>query len=377
MNNNTIDRAYEIICNRPGITRGQLTDELATPGRKGSDRTTARAISHLRDKQRITSEGHGWHASVPTPGSKVLTSACQRAKSSATPGSKGLTAFGTPACQRANSISQAVLIKDNTARMGEEQQESPAVGVDPPERSTIPGIGEQKNLDTMVSNMSAPTIHNDLMQLADDAIEAIDEVRVLLAQSISNIKSSNQSNGYLRGAGRIESMERKPWEHLQYALDLLDSPYVDIYDLLEAITCLQQSKIYYGAMSISWAKVQAKYPAPATRARKPIMHPGPPEDWMDTDPEWEDEVWRAMLADTTAPQSENPGVSPAIPTTEPAIEPIPAAIELPATQEPSIPAPAPATTPPAPEQTARPVRRVRRLQFYDDLAKERAKEEAA
>jgi hypothetical protein len=66
MDNAKVDQAYEIICDRPGITRGQLTAALETPGRKGSDRTSARAISHLRDKQhRIASEGRGYRAIVP------------------------------------------------------------------------------------------------------------------------------------------------------------------------------------------------------------------------------------------------------------------------------------------------------------------------
>src|ERR1017187_187577 len=397
MSKDTIDRAYKLICDRPGITRGQLTAALATPGRKGSDRTSTRVIAFLRDtKHFIASEGHGYRAIVPasaapfgppvghraksleTPGSTGLTSVGHRAKSSATPESKGLSSsvpFGPPVGHRANSINKEVLKKKSTVedpRMESEEQEFPGVGVDTPGRSTIPGIDEQDYLDANESNMSADVVHS---LIPSQFLDLREDLLSLLAQFIEDIKKQNTANGYLKGIGRKSNVESKKWRHLQYAHNHLDHPQANISDLQIAIECLRYSGYHYE--TIPWEEVNAECPEPASRKFSPIIHPGPPEDWMDSDSEWEDEVWRAMLADTTAPQSEPPGVSPAIPTTEPATEPVPAAIELTATQQPSIPAGVPVAPAPAPEQTARPTRRVRRLQFYDDLAKERAKEEAA
>jgi hypothetical protein len=252
--------------------------------------------------------------------------------------------------------------------MGEEQ-ESSQVEVDTPERSTIPGIGEQKYPDTKESNMNADValyIPSQLIHLAD----VIDDVRSVLVELISTIKSGNQSNGRKVSTGWMKSMTREPWEHLQYAADLLASPKADIYDLLESIQCLMHSDPTYEVGQISWDKIHEKYPAPPVRAIKPILMPGPPDGWEDIDYEWEDEIWRELIAYKTDPTIPESG-----PTTEPEL--IPAAIEPTAAQDPSIPAEAPVTPAPAPEQAAKPVQRVRRLQFYDDLAKERAKEEAA
>ena len=165
---------------------------------------------------------------------------------------------------------------------------------------------------------------------------------------IAKIKSQNQSNGYIvrRGWKNSAECETEQWRHLQYAYDRMMRPEVDTCDLMMALECLNHSGINYKYQPIPWGTIHAEYPEPAPRARKPIIHPGPPEDWLDTDPEWENEVWRELIAGTH-------GVSPAIPTTEPAIEPIPAAIKVSAAPE------------PVPEQATRPVRRIQRLPFYD------------
>lgn len=73
-------------------------------------------------------------------------------------------------------------------------------------------------------------------------------------------------------------MTREPWEHLQYAVDLLDNPKANIYDLLTAIECLRHSGINYEAQPIPWDEIEEMYPRPPARAITPIMHPGPPEE---------------------------------------------------------------------------------------------------
>jgi hypothetical protein len=172
------------------------------------------------------------------------------------------------------------------------------VEVDTLERSTVIGIGEPEHLDTEGSDMNADVTPPIPSQLAD----VIESVRVLLTLSVSTIKSENQSNGYLVGAGRKKSMIREPWEHLQYAADLLAGPEAGVYDLLLAIQCLAHSDVTYEAQPIPWDEIHAKYPAPVARAIVPICMPGPPEGWVDIDPEWE-QIWRSHLADTTAPRS--------------------------------------------------------------------------
>ena len=201
---------------------------------------------------------------------------------SATPGSKGLTSsvpIGTQTGFSANSNTRRHSSVENS-RMGDEEQASSQnqdangnnnrnVEVDTLGRSTVTGIGEQKHLDTEGSDIPI-----ELIQLAD----VIEDVRSLLALSVSNIKSSNQSNGYLVGAGRKKSMKREPWEHLQYAADLLARPQANIYDLLEAIQCLLHSDPTYEVGRIPWDKIYEKYPPPASRKITPIIWPGPPDE---------------------------------------------------------------------------------------------------
>jgi hypothetical protein len=72
--------------------------------------------------------------------------------------------------------------------------------------------------------------------------EAIKDVRALLIESISRIKSQNQSNGYQIGRGR---KVREPWEHLQYAADKLANPKAGALDALMGIQCLRHSGIEF------------------------------------------------------------------------------------------------------------------------------------
>lgn len=63
MDQQTLDRACEIISDWPGITGDELTATLATPGCPGSKRTTRRITAWLRDRQhRIVGSGRGYFA---------------------------------------------------------------------------------------------------------------------------------------------------------------------------------------------------------------------------------------------------------------------------------------------------------------------------
>jgi hypothetical protein len=148
------------------------------------------------------------------------------------------------------------------------------VEVDTLARSTVTSIGGYKHLDTEGCDMNAVVTHPIPSQFSD----VIEEVRVLLSSSVAAMKSRNTSNGYLIGVGRKKSMTREPWEHLQYAVDLLDNPKANIYDLLTAIECLRHSGINYEAQPIPWDEIEEMYPRPPARAITPIMHPGPPEE---------------------------------------------------------------------------------------------------
>jgi hypothetical protein len=158
------------------------------------------------------------------------------------------------------------------------------VEVDALARSTITGMGEpehldtgdncHKDLDTEGSDMNADVAHPIPSQLVD----VIEEVRALLALSVRQIKAQNQANGCLVGLGRKKSMTREPWEHLQYAADLLARPGADVDDLLVGIECLRDTNPDYVARPIPWDVIHAEYPRLPSRPFVAIMHPGPPEE---------------------------------------------------------------------------------------------------
>ena len=92
------------------------------------------------------------------------------------------------------------------------------VAVDALSRSTV-NVSEQQDPNTGKSDMHADVTHPIPSQL-----DVMESVRSLLSSSIKEIKSGNQSNGYQVGRGWKTSMERKPWEHLQYAYNYLVRP---------------------------------------------------------------------------------------------------------------------------------------------------------
>ena len=160
--------------------------------------------------------------------------------------------------------------------MEDEEQESSQVGVDTHGRSTIPGIGEQKNPDTEKSNMNADVAFS----ISSQFLDVIEGVRSVLADLIAKIKSQNQSNGYIvrRGWKNSAECETEQWRHLQFAYNHLIRPEADIHDLLMAIECLKHSDIDYKDRPIPWGTIHAECPEPASRKFTPIIHPGPPEE---------------------------------------------------------------------------------------------------
>jgi hypothetical protein len=104
------------------------------------------------------------------------------------------------------------------------------------------------------------------------------DILSLLARSIEGMKSRNQSNGCRVGQGRLKSMTRESWEHLQYAADELSNPQAGIDEILLGIQCLARSGITYQDQEIPWDEIHARYPVPPRRKIKPMVWPGPVED---------------------------------------------------------------------------------------------------
>jgi hypothetical protein len=186
------------------------------------------------------------------------------------------------------------------------------------------------------------------------------DILSLLTKSIEEMKSRNQTNGYRVGRGWLKSMTREPWEHLQYAADGLSNPQAGIDEILLGIQCLAYSDIVYRAQDLPWDEIHARYPAPPSRAIKPVVWPGPVEEDLydmadDDDRECAMAAARLMMAEPTpapaakyplppaetTPEPVTPVVAQEAPVVETKVE-IPApVVEEPATVEPAAKYPIP------------------------------------
>lgn len=303
MDNETVDRAYEIICDRPGITRGQLKVALGI-----SDSSAGRCITTLRDRQnRVVKVGFGNY-----PASQLgqdgqfgqhrnQNDLAIRSIRSAH-GSKGLTSNSVNSVN--SNYKHIDSVESEDPRMEDEAQASSGIQdaaglgrtdeaqaariqnaagmnnsnieVDTLGRSTVISRDEERLLDINITGSGVDAAYSP--PIPSELSDVIEDVRVLLTESISKIKSKNQSNGWLVGAGRKKSMVREPWEHLEYAADKLASPKAGIYDVLTGIQCLAHSGVTYESQPIPWDTINENYPAPPPRKITPILIPGPVEE---------------------------------------------------------------------------------------------------
>src|ERR1039457_3898468 len=110
MDNTTINRAYEIICDRPGITRGELAEAMRI-----SDRSAGQCISDLHHIQhRVEKAGYRNYPSsqVGQVGKHLDPKDLTIRSSRQTPGPKGLSSKSAKSAKSASTYTEALNHKE-------------------------------------------------------------------------------------------------------------------------------------------------------------------------------------------------------------------------------------------------------------------------